>query len=228
MAASTKSPERIAELRQSEVPVPLCDEFEKMISGMNFNTGNSQEMMEYKLATKRKLLSFNDDSIPEGSTLASLKSRRMAVAKEMFGKLGQDVTIEPPFFLLWGCNTFIGNGVYMNRELDARHSTHNLPNSVIDNPRQLLCHNRREQHHNHKELIPPNIKANLLLPRHRPARTSILGNLRPTLIKQLEPRAPQLIHLPFELAHVCEKPPTPRHAAVLYHHWLVEYRYVDA
>ncbi|KAG7423733.1 hypothetical protein Forpi1262_v015041 [Fusarium oxysporum f. sp. raphani] len=53
MAASSKNLERIAELRQSEVPVPWCDEFEKMISGMNFNTGNSQEMMVYKLATKR-------------------------------------------------------------------------------------------------------------------------------------------------------------------------------
>ncbi|KAF4955607.1 hypothetical protein FGADI_4442 [Fusarium gaditjirri] len=116
MAASSKSPERIAELRQSEVPVPWCDEFEKMISGMNFNTGNSQEMMEYKLTTKKKLLSFNDESITDGSTLASLKSRRMGVAKEMFGKLGQNVTIEPPLFLLWGCNIFIGNGVYMNRE----------------------------------------------------------------------------------------------------------------
>ncbi|KAF4502287.1 galactoside O-acetyltransferase [Fusarium agapanthi] len=116
MAASSKNPERIAELRQSDVPVPWCDEYERMISGMNFNTGNSEEMMDCKLATKKKLLSFNDESIPEGSTLASLKSRRMAVAKEMFGKLGQDVTIEPPFFLLWGCNIFIGNGVYMNRE----------------------------------------------------------------------------------------------------------------
>jgi hypothetical protein len=34
MAASSKNPERIVELRQSEVPVPWCDEFEKMISGM--------------------------------------------------------------------------------------------------------------------------------------------------------------------------------------------------
>lgn len=73
-------------------------------------------MMHYKSATKKKLLSFNDESIPDGSTLASLKSRRMAVAKAMFGKLGQNVTIEPPFFLLWGCNIFIGNGVYINRE----------------------------------------------------------------------------------------------------------------
>jgi hypothetical protein len=34
MAASKKNPERIAELQQSEIAVPWCDEFEKMISGM--------------------------------------------------------------------------------------------------------------------------------------------------------------------------------------------------
>jgi hypothetical protein len=32
--ADSKNPERIAELHQSEIAVPWCDEFEKMISGM--------------------------------------------------------------------------------------------------------------------------------------------------------------------------------------------------
>lgn len=71
-------------------------------------------MQEFKLAMKRTLLSFNDSSIPEGSTLASLTARRMAVAKGMFGRLGANVNIEPPFFVIWGCNTFIGDNVYMN------------------------------------------------------------------------------------------------------------------
>ncbi|KAF5979146.1 galactoside o-acetyltransferase [Fusarium coicis] len=140
MAASSKSPERIVELRQSEVPVPWCDEFEKMISGMNFNTGDSQEMMEHKLATKKKLLSFNDDSIPEGSTLESLKSRRMGIAKEMFGRLGHDVTIEPPFFLLWGCNIFIGNNVYMNREVSIHdNALVTIGDGVLIGPGVCIC-----------------------------------------------------------------------------------------
>ncbi|KAG5665456.1 hypothetical protein KAF25_009581 [Fusarium avenaceum] len=109
--ATSKNPERIAELQQSEIAVPWCDEFEKMISGMNFTTNNSQELMDYKLIAMKRLRSFNDDSIPDGSTLASLKTRRMAVAKEMLGQLGQDVAIEPPFFHTWGCNIFIGNRV---------------------------------------------------------------------------------------------------------------------
>lgn len=72
--------------------------------------------MDYKLIAMKRLRSFNDDSIPDGSTLASLKARRMAVAKEMLGQMGQGVTIELPFFHTWGCNIFIGNRVYINRE----------------------------------------------------------------------------------------------------------------
>lgn len=64
----------------------------------------------------RKLQSFNDESIPEDSTLATLKLRRMGVARDMLGKLGANVSIEPPFFLTWGCNIFVGDGVYINRE----------------------------------------------------------------------------------------------------------------
>lgn len=39
----------------------------------------------------------------------------MSVAKTMFRKLGKGVKIESGFFITWGCNTFIGESVYMNR-----------------------------------------------------------------------------------------------------------------
>ena len=73
-------------------------------------------MLDYKLATMKLLKSFNDDSIPDDYTLAMLKARRMSVAEQMMGKLGCGVNIEPPFFCGWGCNIFIGEGVYINRE----------------------------------------------------------------------------------------------------------------
>lgn len=72
--------------------------------------------MEYKLYTSRKLNEFNDTSIPENSSLASLRSRRMEVVKRMFGLVGERVNIEQAFFVTWGCNTFIGDDVYINRE----------------------------------------------------------------------------------------------------------------
>lgn len=63
----------------------------------------------------RKLQSFNDTTIPEDATLASLASPRMQVVKECMGKMGAEVNIEPPFFMIWGCNIFLGDRVYMNR-----------------------------------------------------------------------------------------------------------------
>lgn len=77
---------------------------------------NSRELNEYKLGVMRKLRSFNDDNIPDDATLASLKMRRMTIAKQMLGKMGRDTSIESPFFVIWGCNTFVGNGVYINRQ----------------------------------------------------------------------------------------------------------------
>ncbi|KAJ5628741.1 galactoside o-acetyltransferase [Penicillium lividum] len=116
MSSSTKSPSLISELKESHVRVPWCDEYERMISGMNFTASRSKELREFKIITLQKLNDFNDRAIPEGSTLESLKLRRMAVAKGLLGQLGEGVNIEPPFFVGWGCNVFIGDGVYINRE----------------------------------------------------------------------------------------------------------------
>ena len=63
---------------------------------------------------KWTLQSFNHGSIPEGSTLTSLTAQRMAVTKQIFERLGANANIEPPFFIIRGCNTFIGDGVYID------------------------------------------------------------------------------------------------------------------
>ncbi|KAF4995404.1 hypothetical protein FGRMN_5188 [Fusarium graminum] len=140
MATSSKSPERIAELRQSEIAVPWCDEYEKMISGMNFKSTREEEQRDYKLLALKKLHSFNDDSIPEGSTIVSLKARRMAVAKDMLGKLGEDVNIEPPFFMTWGCNIFIGKNVYINRDVTiCDNALVSIGDGVLIGPGALIC-----------------------------------------------------------------------------------------
>ena len=72
-------------------------------------------MLSYKLDVRKRLKSFSeqtwsdrlsdfdtasadDDSFPDGCTLESLKCRRMAVAKCMFGHIGQDTNIEAPLF----------------------------------------------------------------------------------------------------------------------------------
>jgi maltose O-acetyltransferase len=87
----------------------------RALSFLSFSTKAVPELGEFKLAVLRKLRTFHDESIPDECTLASLTQRRMAVAKTMCGHLGGNVNIEPPFFITWGCNTFIGHDVYINR-----------------------------------------------------------------------------------------------------------------
>lgn len=85
-------------------------------SSSSFQTSKAQELLDYKLSTMKKLQSFNDETIPGDSTLLSLKSRRMTVAKQMMGKIGANVNIEPALFLVWGCNIFVGDNVYIHRQ----------------------------------------------------------------------------------------------------------------
>ncbi|KAK8071213.1 hypothetical protein PG997_011416 [Apiospora hydei] len=104
MSASSINENMVAKVSASEAPVPWCEEFKKMISGMDFATSRAPELQEFRLDMRRKLQTFNDSNIPEGSTVASLTARRMAVAKGMFGRLGAGVNIEPPS-LLFGAAT---------------------------------------------------------------------------------------------------------------------------
>ncbi|CAJ0546563.1 Ff.00g011900.m01.CDS01 [Fusarium sp. VM40] len=102
MSASSINEDIVAKVSASEVLVPC------------FAASRARELQDFKLNMRRKLQSFNDNSIPEDSTLASLTARHMAVAKDFFGRMGANVNIESPFFIIWGCNTFIRDGVYMN------------------------------------------------------------------------------------------------------------------
>lgn len=85
-----------------------------MIAG-SFTAGNAQEMVDFKFSVMKKLQQMNDETIRPDDTYASLSARRMAVAKEILGMIGSGVKIEANFFLIWGCNIFIGDNVYMNR-----------------------------------------------------------------------------------------------------------------
>ena len=82
----------------------------------SFKTGNESLLQQYRVSILRNLHFFNDDSVPESYTLQDLKLRRMKTANKMIGRLGNDVNIVNPFFIGWGCNTFIGDNVYINRE----------------------------------------------------------------------------------------------------------------
>ncbi|KAJ5176153.1 uncharacterized protein N7482_002030 [Penicillium canariense] len=96
--------------------------------------------MEYKLSTRRKLNEFNDVSIPESSTLSSLNARRMAVARLMLGRVGKNANIEQAFFVTWGCNTFIGDDVYINRDVSIYDdSLVEIGDRVLIGPGVCIC-----------------------------------------------------------------------------------------
>ncbi|KAJ5676141.1 hypothetical protein N7462_009038 [Penicillium macrosclerotiorum] len=127
-------------IQDSEVPVPWCGEFDRMINGMSFSTSNSEVLMEKKLSTLQKLNQFNDVSIPEGSTLTSLKTRRMAVAQQMLGRTGNNTNIEPAFFVTWGCNIFLGDNVYINRDVSIYdNSLVEIGDRVLIGPGVCIC-----------------------------------------------------------------------------------------
>lgn len=72
-------------------------------------------MVEFRYALRDHWEKLNDDSFREEDTLTTMNARRMKAAKDIFGKLGENVFIEPGLCISWGCNTFIGSTVYINR-----------------------------------------------------------------------------------------------------------------
>ncbi|KAG9246048.1 hypothetical protein BJ878DRAFT_562119 [Calycina marina] len=84
---------------------------------MNFRAAKSDAMLALKLEIKKQLKAFNDDTIHDEDTLATLQHRCMKVAKHMMGKLGTDTNVEAPLFLKWGCQTFVDNSCYINRDV---------------------------------------------------------------------------------------------------------------
>lgn len=72
-------------------------------------------MIDFKYALMEKWEKFDDHTMLSDDTLATLNARRMSMAKGIFAKIGTNVFIEPGLSTNWGCNTFIGNKVYINR-----------------------------------------------------------------------------------------------------------------
>jgi hypothetical protein len=72
-------------------------------------------MADHKVNILRHLADFNNPTVPHDATLQSLRDRRMNLAAQ-FMNLGQDINITPPLFVIWGSNTVIGDGTYMNRK----------------------------------------------------------------------------------------------------------------
>jgi maltose O-acetyltransferase len=81
-------------------------EKEKMLLGELYNAADPQLVMERRRA--RNLLKVFNDSLDEE------QEKRRQILTELLGALGENISIEPPFFCDYGSNIYLGNGVYFN------------------------------------------------------------------------------------------------------------------
>lgn len=63
---------------------------------------------------------------PDSATPESLTADREAMLREIFGKVGKDVFIEPPLNIDYGCNISLGDGFYSNFKLSFFPPLHRL------------------------------------------------------------------------------------------------------
>lgn len=86
------------------------DNFKRMYEGKIYDSGDEAIMSE-QAGYIELLYDFN-------ATRPSQMDKRMELMKKMFGKIGEDCYIEPPFHANWGGkHVFMGNKVYANFNL---------------------------------------------------------------------------------------------------------------
>lgn len=117
MATSEKSP---VELEKSTAlaHVPRCEEYEKMISGMLYNSFVPElDSARFKArAWAHKYNHYFPDD-PE-ATPETLGKARLEMLRQRLGRIADDECyIEPPFNIDYGCNISIGKRFYSNFQL---------------------------------------------------------------------------------------------------------------
>ncbi|KZL84422.1 galactoside o-acetyltransferase [Colletotrichum incanum] len=105
--------------------VPWCDDYEKMISGMLYSC-MAPELVESRTRARRIAQRFNTYVPEESASAHDVANTRLGMIKELFGKVGEDVYIEPSLQVDYGCNITVGDRFYANFNcviLDCAHVT---------------------------------------------------------------------------------------------------------
>lgn len=71
------------------------------------------ELVEGRLRA-RKLVKKYNEYLPDDATTESLAKDRDAMLKKLIGRIGNEVDIDPPFRVDYGCNIVIGDDFYAN------------------------------------------------------------------------------------------------------------------
>lgn len=99
--------------------VPWCDDYEKMISGMLYSC-MAPELVESRNRARRLAQRFNTWVPAESLNAAQVGEERLAMIKELFGKIGEDSYVEPSLQVDYGCNISVGKNFYANFKYGSR------------------------------------------------------------------------------------------------------------
>ncbi|KAL6411914.1 galactoside O-acetyltransferase [Ilyonectria robusta] len=105
--------------------IPWCDDYEKMISGMLYSC-LAPELVDSRNRARRLAQTFNTYVPGEAETADEVAGKRVAMIKELFGKVGEDIYVEPSLQVDYGCNITVGDRFYANFNtviLDCAHVT---------------------------------------------------------------------------------------------------------
>ncbi|GIJ87765.1 hypothetical protein Asppvi_006678 [Aspergillus pseudoviridinutans] len=114
MAATEKRPEIIALARELK-DVPMCEEYERMVSGMMYNP-NTPKLLEARHRCRGLAADYNSldtKTVPYDQ----IAEKRIELLRRVVGKVGDGTFIEPPFMPDYGCNIIIGRDCFVNWNL---------------------------------------------------------------------------------------------------------------
>ncbi|RDW87154.1 sugar O-acetyltransferase [Aspergillus mulundensis] len=116
MAAPAKRPE-IIEIARELKHVPMCEDYEKMISGMMYNP-----LLPALVAARHRCRGVASDyNSVDTKTVPweEIADRRFELLKNVVGRVGEGTFIEPPFLPDYGCNIVIGRECFVNFNFTA-------------------------------------------------------------------------------------------------------------
>lgn len=116
MAAQQKDPEQLA-LARTLNHTPTGEQYERMISGMLYDSF-VPELSSVRFKARRWCHEYNT-VFPEDpeATFETVAADRHKKLQEILGHVGEDVFVEPPFRVDYGCNVSVGDRFYANFNL---------------------------------------------------------------------------------------------------------------
>ncbi|KAL1744795.1 putative O-acetyltransferase [Schizophyllum fasciatum] len=116
MAAQSKAEDQVA-LARTLNNTPWCEEYERMISGMLYNA-MAPELAKARFEARAWAMRYNTTVPPNCNDADSLALARYENLKGIVGKIADDdIYIEPPFYIDYGCNISFGERFYSNFNL---------------------------------------------------------------------------------------------------------------